>query len=328
MADNTKIEWADHTFNPWIGCTRVSPGCDNCYAAVSTPARTMRVEWGAKEERHLTSEANWKSPVRWNAAHEIFFGMYGHRQRVFCASLADVFDNHPDVEASRARLWDLIKATPKLDWLLLTKRIGNVKSMLPTDWGDGYLNVWLGISVVNQEEADRDIPKLLALPARARWLSMEPLLGPVDLHLHLTTVEERKRVAENRRRHPGKFDRLFVRGEKLSWVIVGGESGPKARPMHPDWARSLRDQCAAAGVPFLFKQWGNYAIVYDRDRDDPDWRRCGEVERQNPNGRWLNLRGGHGFHGDRVVYANRVGKNTAGRLLDGVQHDGYPKVTA
>lgn len=113
--------------------------------------------------------------------------------------------------------------------------------------------------------------------------------------------------------------------QMIHWVVVGGESGPNARPMHPDWARSLRDQCAAAGVPFLFKQWGEFETHYDRENDDPDWRQCSTVERLDPKGRWLNLAGGHGFHGERVVRVSPIGKRRAGRLLDGVEHNGYPE---
>jgi protein gp37 len=267
MAADSKIEWCDHTFNPWIGCTKVSPACDHCYAERSTPSRTLGVTWGAGQPRRRTSDANWALPLRWNARafYECTYcGWRGFandpeyaaprkgcihdlvlaRQRVFCASLADVFDNEVPVQWRRD-LFHLIGDTPNLDWLLLTKRIGNVMRMaqdvinirepLPS-------NVWLGATICNQAEADRDIPKLLAVPARVRFLSMEPLLGPVS------------------------FEGLFANAaniadgtnalEVLDWVIVGGESGPGARPLHPDWARSLRDQCQAAEVPFFMKQLG------------------------------------------------------------------------
>ena len=181
MAENSKIEWCDSTFNPWIGCTNVGPGCDHCYAEALMDKRWRRVQWGIGKPRERTSAANWKQPLLWEKEHDAFALMHGRRRRVFCASLADVFDNQAPA-AWRAELFALIGLTPHLDWLLLTKRIGNVKQMLeqPGMPKDGMpSNVWLGATVVNQEEADRDIPKLLAVPARVRFLSIEPMLGPI-----------------------------------------------------------------------------------------------------------------------------------------------------
>ena len=176
MAENSKIEWCHHTFNPWTGCTKIGPGCDHCYAE-GWAKRSGIVQWGPGAERRRTSEANWRQPVKWNAEAE----RLGVRYRVFCASLADVFDNAVPVEWRRD-LFDLIAKTPNLDWLLVTKRIGNAKTMMadalhlnPTALSNGQIwplpNVWLGITVVNQAEADRDIPKLLATPAVVRFLS-------------------------------------------------------------------------------------------------------------------------------------------------------------
>lgn len=320
MGENTAIEWADHTFNPWIGCTKVSPACDHCYAE-AWDARGLQgqpTRWGPHASRTRTSAANWRKPLAWNRQAED----EGRRYRVFCASLADVFDNHRSIENQwRDDLWKLIYATPHLDWLLLTKRPQNIAKMLPDHygapaWGDGWPNIWLGTTVENQEEADRRIPVLLSIPAKVHFLSCEPLLGPVDL----TELE--------RPEWPGTgiFSALECDvdpaddgewgGRTIKWVICGGESGPGARPMHPDWARSLRDQCQAAGVPFLFKQWGEWVSVYDRDRDDPDWQNVpkpGDWDRK----RWLNLAGGQGFHGDHLNMMRRVGKKAAGRMLDG-----------
>lgn len=171
-----KIEWTKSTFNPWIGCTKVSPGCDQCYAEVSTPARAMKIHWGSGQQRHRTALTNWNQVRRWNAKA----AKTGEFWPVFCASLADIFDNEVPDEW-RADFWALVRECPHLTFQVLTKRIGNVKRMLSADWGDGYPNVWLVISVVNQEEFDRDLPKLIATPARVRGLSMEPLLGPVDM---------------------------------------------------------------------------------------------------------------------------------------------------
>ena len=309
MAENTKIEWADHTFNPWTGCTKVGPGCDHCYAE-GWAKRSGIVQWGPGADRRRTSAANWKQPLRWNAEAE----RLGVRYRVFCASLADVFDNEVPAEW-RADLFDLIAKTPNLDWLLVTKRIGNAKTMMsdalhlnPAALSNGKIwplpNVWLGITVVNQAEADRDIPKLLQVPAAVRFLSMEPLLGPVLIDTLLCELPEDEDGAP----YPGRLD----------WVIVGGESGPKARPMHPEWARGLRDQCAAAGVPFLFKQWGEWnpgnvqaaTEAMQRVRIDTS----GEVHAWPPafdeaSGSWC---------------MHKVGKKNAGRLLDGREHNGFP----
>ena len=222
MAEVTEISWAHSTFNPWIGCTKVSPGCDHCYAATLMDDRYGRVKWGAGQARSLTSESNWKQVRRWNTKAQ----ESGQTHRVFCASLADVFDNEVNPEW-RADLWNLILTTPALTWMLLTKRIGNAKPPgAMTRYPD---NVWLGITVVNQEEADRDVPKLLDQGAAVRWLSCEPLLGPIDF------------------KWPA---------QAMDWVIVGGESGKDARPMDPDWARSIRDQCEHHAIPFHFKQWG------------------------------------------------------------------------
>ncbi len=262
MSENSKIEWTDHTFNPWEGCQKVGPGCDHCYAETRNArfAGGQAVNWGPGAPRRRTSPATWAIPRRWNAQADAFMTQHGRRQRVFCASLADVFDNAVDPQW-RADLFALIRDTPNLDWLLLTKRIGNVPAMVAIISGWLPDNVWLGATITNQSEADRDIPKLLALPARVRFLSMEPLLGPVDL----TVID----INGDCEIYPLRGTTQCVDQEHepapdlpaLDWVIVGGESGHGARPMHPDWARSLRDQCTAAGVPFLFKQWGEWRPI-------------------------------------------------------------------
>jgi protein gp37 len=326
MSENSKIEWTDHTFNPWEGCQKVSPGCDHCYAETRNArfGGGVAINWGPGAPRRRTSAANWRKPLAWNATHDKFFAEHGRRQRVFCASLADVFDNAVS-DDWRADLFELIVATPNLDWLLLTKRIGNVGNMLPIpfDFEKQYPNVWLGATITSQAEADRDVPKLLDLPAAVRFLSMEPLLGPVDL----TRVKIKDATHPERGQPPVTFDALsgWYGGAgspaRLDWVIVGGESGPGARPMHPDWARDLCDQCGAAGVPFLFKQWGEwvprgpesmgYPII-----DDVPRRRITDA---GHNGQDLAAEGGSD------TWMQRAGKKVAGRLLDGAQHDGFPK---
>lgn len=309
MAENSKIEWCDHTFNPWAGCTKVSPACDNCYAEADQK-RFRFVEWGANAPRRRTSAAYWKQPLKWNAEAE----KDGSRRKVFCASWADVFDNHKSIDPQwRLDLWELISETPNLDWLLLTKRPQNFKRYLPDEWDGGtwggpWPNVWLGTTVENQQEADRRIPHLLDVPARVRFLSCEPLLGPVDL----------TRIFHD---HPAHTDALrgiywSERGQKeegqIHWVIAGGESGPNARPSHLDWFRDLRDQCAAADVPFFFKQWG-------------DWHPWMQMLADGSK----NLIS-FGKHPDRYCHIgteiySRVGKATAGRLLDGRLNDEFPR---
>ncbi len=348
MSANTKIEWADHTFNPWEGCQKVGPGCDHCYAEARNArfAGGATINWGPGAPRRRTSESNWQQPRKWNREAE----RLGIRYRVFCASLADVFDNAID-QMWRNDLFTLISDTPHLDWLLLTKRIGNVRAMLPVwyedpqawEFGQGiaHPNVWLGATIVSQEEADRDIPKLLAIPSAKRFLSMEPLLAPVDLtKLHNPGPLHQSGAFINALRG-GTWGEVRSTGERLrithgpiwpiDWVIVGGESGPNARPMHPDWARSLRDQCQAVGVPFLFKQWGEWlpwAHFGDADVDDPpEQTRFKTMEFVDSTwvyvgypDTWATMDG----EIDDMQCVGRVGKKAAGRLLDGRTWDEVP----
>lgn len=255
---------------------------------------------GPRAPRRRTSASNWAKPLAWNANHAAFFAEHGHRQRVFCSSLADVFDNAVDPQW-RVDLLELIAKTPNLDWLLLTKRIGNAHQMLDdtlavmshdlTYWDDApWPNVWIGATIVTQQEANRDIPKLLATPAARRFLSMEPLLGPVDLRGNLPSERALR------------WHRPMLK--MLDWVIVGGESGPGARPMHSEWARDLRDQCNTAGVPFLFKQWGDWAPA-DNFPDHIPSSTCDETGTM-----W------------------RTGKKVAGRELDGQTYNGFPESAA
>jgi protein gp37 len=323
---NSKIEWTDHTFNPWEGCQNVGPGCDHCYAEARNArfAGGTAVNWGPGAPRRRTSAANWRKPLAWNAAHAEFFAEHGRRQRVFCASMADVFDNAVDL-TWRRELFDLIELTPNLDWLLLTKRVGNVAEMVArakvSDWLAGQLNVWLGISVVNQLEADRDIPKLLAVPARMRFLSMEPLLGPADLKLSRPAREDDRQDVD------GYADTIILaNGAGLNWAFVGGESGPEARPMSDLWARELRDQCARAGVPFLFKRWGEWAPADLAPAGTAGRFAYGDYEHERA--RFHETKSyprQFAMFGARSVL-ERVGKKVAGRQLDGVQHDGFPRV--
>jgi len=271
MAEITGINWCDSTFNPWRICTPVGPGCDNCYAAAF--GHRFGLEYRQGVPRLRTSAANWRKPVQWNAGRFYecngcgwrgskphywepgalgqcptcrSFGLTAARRRVFCASLADVFDNEP--AEWRADLFDLIRRCDNLDFLLLTKRIGNAQRMLDEyiasdghtgeTWVRGWPNLWLGATVVNQAEVDRDIPKLLDIPAAVRFLSIEPLLGEIRIDDHLKG------------------------SPRISWVVCGGESGPGARPCHVGWIRGLVEQCRAAAVPCFVKQLGARALRY------------------------------------------------------------------
>lgn len=225
MGENSAIEWTTHSFNAWVGCTKVSPACDFCYAE-SWAKRTGHPElWSG--DRRRTAAANWQKPHKWN----LQAAAVGERHRVFCCSLADVFDNQVPAQW-RHDLWHMIQQTPHLDWLLLTKRPQNIAKMLPdpetgtNPWGEGWPNVWLGMTAENQTEYDRRIRALLDVPAWVRFLSCEPLLGPIDLNLK------------------GGID----------WVIAGAESGSKARPMATVWAHYLLNQCKTVGTSFFMKQ--------------------------------------------------------------------------
>lgn len=225
MAKDTKISWTDSTFNPWWGCTAVSPGCDRCYAD-KWDRRCGGDHWGPGKPRRLLSASHWAEPLAWDREAQV----HGDRHWVFCASMCDWADREAPV-GQRERLWPLIKRTPNLIWLMLTKRPGNFRRYLPKDWGAGYPNVWLGVSVENRKHGLPRIDTLRTNPATKRFLSVEPLLedlGTIDL-------------------------------TGIDWVIVGGESGGEARPMKAAWVHGIRRQCGEQDVAFFFKQWGGSA---------------------------------------------------------------------
>ena len=288
MAESTGIEWTDATWSPWEGCTRVGPGCDHCYAESMNRWLRRGENWGPGAPRRFYSEDHWTKPIKWQRDALKFDTLHQRRRRVF-PSVCDPFDNEAS-DFLRQRFFGLIRLTPSIDWLLLTKRIGNAKSMLPADWGDGYPNVWIGATVVNQEEADRDIPKLLALPASVRFLSCEPLLEPIALQWNWLDGIGSKT------------------GERLHWVIAGGESGPKARDCDIGWIRSIVAQCKSAGTPVLVKQLGAKPVWSDTDDDSepPHWGRI--IYNDKKGGDWSEW-----------PHALRVRE-----FPDGVQHDGYP----
>jgi protein gp37 len=398
MAENTKIEWAHHTFNPWIGCTKVSPACMHCYAERDFDRRLGQVQWGPNGTRVLTSNDNWAKPLKWNRdAQEEFeaaqaqwvsdccwFGTKSYpepklkqfRKRVFCASLADVFEDWqgPIVNSKGERLWletasstwifaskedserselarqrgvragtmadvrqrlfSLIDATPNLNWLLLTKRPENIRKMWLAQHLDGgttgrirelmdegeskdvhpYFrrNVWLGTSIENQGYVDQRIQEFLQCRdlSPVLFLSCEPLLGPIDLSYPDSLYPDGPEYCCSGFEcgcrglpidPPAYLNKAFG---GVDWVIAGGESGPQARPTDPEWFRSLRDQCQAAGVPFLFKQWGEFGPV------------AAATPAQLCKATFASYK-----RGERLY---RIGKAQAGRVLDGVTHNGFP----
>lgn len=247
MAEATDIAWADSTFNPWIGCMKVSAGCDLCYAEDLMDTRYGRVEWGQRKTentkptvgtRSRTSPAYWRQPYTWDKHFAAFQAKHGRRQKVFCASLADVFDNQVPCEW-REDLWCTIEATPNLDWLLLTKRPENIPDLIVPSWGRGLpSNIWLGTTAEDQENYDRRWPLLRdAPPARVKFISYEPALGPVQISIDHKSVP--------------------------NWIICGGESGKKHRDMPDAWAYSMQDQCESLDIPFFMKQMAGRKPIPD-----------------------------------------------------------------
>ena len=341
MGENSAIEWTDHTFNPWWGCVKVfdaetkrpSRECEHCYA------ETLSIRWGFKiwgqgpgSQRRFFGDKHWNDPVRWDRKA----GKLGVKYRVFCGSMCDIFESRNDLEEHQARLWKLAEDTPNLIWLFLTKRLENVEDFVPEHWKkDWPKNVWLGVTVGDQWWAEKRIPLLLDLKAKFGipivWLSVEPLLGEVDMRKWLNVIPVSKSGTDTST--GPRWDRgphWMSPGKKseLNWLIVGGESGNGARPMHPDWVRQVRDQCAAAGVPFFFKQhgeWipgrymqaeGNRALMKP-GRDLSGFEHL-DVS-QNDCTPWPIHEFGDG------AYAVRVGKKSAGSLLDGKEWKQFPE---
>lgn len=301
MGENSKIEWCDHTFNPWSGCQKVSPGCPHCYAETMAKRNPKTLgTWGPQGTRVRMSAVYWRQPYKWNDAAQAA----GTQARVFCASLADVFEDRPELVDWRIDLFKLIEQTHGLNWLLLSKRPENVVRMIEDAqetvgaiahgrwWLARNSHVWVGATSENQGAAEERIPHLLKIPATVRFLSMEPLLGPVDLSIY-----------------PGGVD----------WVIVGGESGAHARPMHPDWVRSLRDQCQDVGVPFFFKQWGEW--IPQSQMTDEQYGLVAELDPDSAGGVGRFKRDNRRSGGELFWH---VGKKAAGRMLDGQQWDMFP----
>jgi protein gp37 len=283
MAKNSSIEWTHHTFNPWWGCVKVSPACKHCYAE-SWAKRLGLALWGSRSPRRFFGDAHWREPLKWNREAE----RDGERRRVFCASMADVFEARGELDPWREKLWGIIAETPWLDWLLLTKRPERIARVAP--WGDAWPhNVWLGTTAENQRWADKRIPELLKHPAAVLFISAEPLFGFIDIRPYLPTR--------------GK------KGRSLDWIIAGGESGPRSRPMNPEWARDLRDQCNLSGAKFHFKQWGHWSP--EARGVDQEHRRIELFDRTG-----------------KPVTLVRLGKKASGRILDGATWDEFPEPRA
>ena len=283
MGAITKIEWCHRTFNPWWGCTKVSPACDHCYAE-AWAKRTGHAIWGKDSPRRFFGDKHWAEPLAWDK----IAAAAGERHRVFCASMADVMEDRDELDKYRIRLWELIEATPNLDWLLLSKRPQNFRRMLPLWWVSmPRPNVWLMTTCESNEFRWR-VESLLEVPAVVHGVSYEPAVGPLDLteYLNFGTCGGGHRT----------------RSTRVDWVIAGGESGAGARPTDPEWFRAMRDDCARANVAFLFKQWGEYHPITRTDgiHESP-------------------------FGGHQLI---RIGKKNAGRLLDGIEHNGFPVALA
>jgi protein gp37 len=324
MGADSAISWTDHTFNPWWGCERVSPGCQHCYA--ETLAKRFGTEWGKTADRRFFGDKHWNEPVRWNKAA----ARDGVRRRVFCASMADVFEDRDELTPHRERLFPLIRDTPHLDWLLLTKRPLNVQRMVPGEWNHGWpANVWLGFTAEDQARYDERSTALwstLMRRPRVVFVSAEPLLGPIT--------------------------DLLSGGLRPDWVIVGGESGPGARPMHPAWARDVLGLCKSVGeactvcggsrsvpvdgggnacvhcwhsggptgvepIAFHFKQWGEFRPLPPREMVGASHF----VNLDGTHGTW-SLVGRDGKPGS--VMLQKLGKHDAGRVLDGRTWDELP----
>lgn len=297
MGEKTGISWCDHTFNPWIGCTKVSAGCQNCYAERDNTRYQWVKEWGKDYSR--TGNTNWNKPIQWakNAVKD------GVIRRVFCASLADVFDLYaPDIW--RSELWRLIQDTAEiggLEWLILTKRPENIPTRIPVQLTYPTSNVRMGVTTENQEMAEIRLQRLFTNWQGKNFISVEPMLSEINLKQNWIDYLDGWYTDTIVDPNTGEPEPYQAPMPKVDWVICGGESGPGARPMHPDWARSLRDQCQAAGVPFFFKQWGEWTT------------QPGSVDLSNRK---------QTYSGNNVF--SRVGKKNAGNLLDGKVWTEFP----
>ena len=289
MGTKTGVNWCHHTLNPWRGCTPSEPnygGCDHCYARNDFSVKLHGIKWGPNERRVIKAESGWSEPYRWNRAAECA----GERRRVFVGSLMDFAERRPELDRPRERLWNIIRQCTSLDFLLLTKRIEEVPRLWQQAWGGGSPeNVWLGATVENQPAADARSPILCRIPAAKRFLSVEPMLGPIELtdrcRSHNPDASAQCSMAMGHHgyhralRPTGGWGRDEPQFPAIDWVIVGGESGPNCRPCDPDWIRSVVEQCRVAGVPVWVKQMGGHPYKRDRLEDIPEDLRIRELPR-------------------------------------------------
>jgi protein gp37 len=329
MGRNSAIEWCDHTFSGWWGCTKCSVGCNNCYAE-RTSVWLKKAGWGDEADRVIASDKVWAQPLRWNR----WADKHNTRLRVFSSSMSDVFEERDQLIEPRSRLFDMIEATPKIDWLLLTKRPQNVNAMIPDAWSRSTLprNVAVGTTVESNEVRWR-IMHLLEVPAHMRFLSCEPMIGRLDLR--------RIDLPNGRSVDPlvgtewagGYRTGAGLRCNHVDWLIAGGESGRGARPMHPDWARSVRDDCAASEVSFFFKQWGAWQPCC--------WKSEATHAVRATDGRHIKIQSNVGsvdradeapaeWQGIRMVEKKKSGSSkspmsASGCRLDGAEHKALPK---
>jgi len=363
MADGTHIEWTEATWNPITGCSVLSPGCTNCYAMQLAGTRLAQHPSRAGLTRESGGRPKWTGEVRFNEQWLDQPLRWKRQRMIFVCAHGDLFHEAvPDEWIDR--VMEVVARCPDHTFQVLTKRAARMReyftrahSLVPRrSIGHSMIwpNLWLGVSVEDQQRADERIPDLLATPAAVRWISAEPLLGPLDLEriclvpavpgsiragIHINALQAH--YVESGLPYIGEWD---VSGPlppnapalALDWIVAGGESGAGARPMHPDWARSLRDQCAEAGVPFFFKQWGEFGpdTGPDEDLSREGYRRDRVMEGAGPCAAWTGERwhfadDGYAMPldlpGDCREWVYRLGKKRAGRLLDGVEHNGLPE---
>lgn len=312
MSDNTPIEWTDATWNPITGCSVVSKGCTNCYAMRLAGTRLQHHPSRAGLTRDTKAGPVWTGEVRLNKQW-LNQPLYWRKpRRIFVCAHGDLF-HHAVPDAWIDRVFMAMQVAPQHTFQVLTKRPERMRTYLKRHWPQPLPNVWLGTSVEDQETADQRLYSLLDTPAAVRWISAEPLVGPVVLREHHLWQEENCTAPLG----------------ALHWVVVGGESGLGARPMHPEWARALRDQCQAAGVPFFFKQWGAWLPGHHYTEAlqdlDPDPQQSRYLSAELYDGDWDI---GHRLAcetGPEALF--QVGKQNAGRNLDGRTHDAYPFTT-
>lgn len=331
MGTDSEIAWCDHTLNFWRGCTKVSAGCDNCYMY----RQAKQYGWDPTVVTRC-GESIWRQPNIFNPQASPVEYKWKAGDRVFVCSWSDFF--HEDADQWRHAAWAVIRGRPDLNWIITTKRIEEAYACLPDDFNsEDYPNIMFMPTCENQEMADKRIPPALELKEMYRWIkigvSIEPILGAINLEYIKDFSHPNKFV---------KYERIYalsgersiignrITNEKLDQVIVGGESGPGARPMHPDWARGVRDQCVATGVPFFFKQWGEW-LHLSQNNLTAFTRTDRKTSLREPIYKATDATGKIIGCGITDYWENgqgtfiRVGKKKAGCLLDGKEWRQYPK---